>query len=246
MYREFAPSAGLAELVECVWRHEIAEPGGDATGVVLPDGRVDVIWTDDGRSLVAGPQTTFLARPLRPPFVALGVRFRPGIGPPLLGLSAHELVDLHVPLADVDTRAAGVLRGRLAAAVDPLAAVEAFEDGVAALADHAGGRDPAVAGATRLLEESRATVSNVSRELWLSERQLERRFRASVGYGPKTLQRVLRFQRVMRALRRGGAGDGGLARIAAAAGYADQAHMTRECRALSGLSPAQLARRWRG
>jgi len=71
-------------------------------------------------------------------------------------------------------------------------------------------------------------------------RQLRRRFHDAVGYGPKTLQRVLRFQRFVRALDAcGGACD--LAASAAEAGYADQAHLTRECVALSGMTPAALA-----
>jgi AraC-like DNA-binding protein len=58
-----------------------------------------------------------------------------------------------------------------------------------------------------------------------------------VGYGPKTFQRVARFQRAVGELRRAGAE---LARAAASAGYADQAHLTRESRRLAGLSPREL------
>ena len=57
-----------------------------------------------------------------------------------------------------------------------------------------------------------------------------------MGYGPKTLDRVLRFQRFLRR-----AGEGDLARTAAELGYADQAHLTRECVRLSGVTPARLA-----
>ncbi len=46
--------------------------------------------------------------------------------------------------------------------------------------------------------------------LGVSERQLRRRFEDAVGYGPKTLARVLRFQRFL-ALASGG---GELARLA--------------------------------
>lgn len=58
--------------------------------------------------------------------------------------------------------------------------------------------------------------------------------------GPTTLQRLLRFQRVVAAvhgpLARGEVpADDGLARLAADAGYADQAHLTRESVRLAGL-----------
>jgi AraC-like DNA-binding protein len=66
-----------------------------------------------------------------------------------------------------------------------------------------------------------------------------------VGYGPKTLQRVLRFRRFVSRIDAGlpaGAERHDLATLAVQAGYADQAHLTRECQALAGLTPAALAR----
>jgi AraC-like DNA-binding protein len=244
MYREYRPPSELANFVECFWRHERSEPDPGDSGVILPDGRVDVVWTGGGPTLVAGPQTRFLTRPLQAPFVAVGVRFHPGVVSSLLGLPAHELVDTHVPLADIDTRRAARLIDQLAALSDPGQAVGALGGAVAKLADDADVLDPLVRRATGLLDESETTVGGVASELALSERQLQRRFRDAVGYGPKTLQRILRFRRFVSELGRERDGAGGLARIAASTGYADQAHLTRESRQLSGLSPVQLGARW--
>jgi hypothetical protein len=61
---------------------------------------------------------------------------------------------------------------------------------------------------------------------------------AAFGYGPKTLDRVLRLQRFL-VLGRADA-DAGLARLAADAGYADQAHLGHDCRALAGATPGEL------
>jgi AraC-like DNA-binding protein len=74
------------------------------------------------------------------------------------------------------------------------------------------------------------SVRDVADRLGLSERQLRRRSLAAFGYGPKTLQRVLRFQRALRLARAGEP----LADAAFAAGYADQAHFAHEVRALAG------------
>jgi transcriptional regulator GlxA family with amidase domain len=67
----------------------------------------------------------------------------------------------------------------------------------------------------------------------VSERRLRRRFVQAVGYGPATYLRVTRFQRAVALASR----VPGLAALAAAAGYADQAHLSRDCRALTGLTP---------
>ena len=98
--------------------------------------------------------------------------------------------------------------------------------------------DAAVREAARRLVDPRTRVDTLASDLGLSERQLRRRCRAGVGYGPKTLQRVLRFRRF---LDLAGPGEE-LAALAAGAGYADQAHLTRESRRLTGLAPAALLR----
>ncbi|WP_449064683.1 helix-turn-helix domain-containing protein [Planomonospora algeriensis] len=59
------------------------------------------------------------------------------------------------------------------------------------------------------------------------------------GYGPKTLQRVVRFQRALRLAGRGT----GLAEVALASGYADQSHMSNEVRRLAGVPLRQLVNR---
>jgi AraC-like DNA-binding protein len=242
MYREYPAPKALAGLVECFWRHELLDAASDQSGVILPDGRVDVVWTGGGQPLLAGPQTRFLPRPLQPPFSAIGARFYPGVGPPLLGLPAYELVDMHVPLTALDTDPAVALSERLASldAAPGQATVATLSDALVKLVDRVETLDPLVRGAARLLDASRTTVSHIAHELALSERQLERRFRESVGYGPKTLHRILRFRRFLAELSQRRDGSDGLARIAATAGYADQAHLTRESRRLSGFSPSQL------
>ena len=98
--------------------------------------------------------------------------------------------------------------------------------------------------AARLLHDPRARAEDIADDVGLSPRQLRRRCHAVVGYGPKTLQRVLRFRRFVSrldALPRCPA-DLDLADLAVQAGYADQAHLTRECGRLAGLTPAALAR----
>jgi len=100
-----------------------------------------------------------------------------------------------------------------------------------------------MARAAALLRDPAARTEAVAAEVGLSERQFRRRCQAAAGYGPKTLQRVLRFQRFVRLLdaaRAPALPD--LAAVATQAGYADQAHLTRECSDLSGLTPVKLAR----
>ena len=73
----------------------------------------------------------------------------------------------------------------------------------------------------------------------------ERHCEYAFGYGPKTLNRVLRMQCYLKLSKTNS--TLGLTGLAAAAGYADQAHSSREARSLTDLTPktllAQLANR---
>ena len=234
-YTEWPAPAALRDAVACLWA-QVTAPDGDRAGLVLPDGCTDLVWEPGRGAFVAGPDTGPVATTMVAGTVILGVRFRPSAGGPALGIPLSELRDQRVDLADLrpgDAR-------RLPATLDPDTAEARMLDVAAALVT-GGAPDPAVARAVRLLRDPQARAEDVAAEVGLSLRQLRRRCHAVVGYGPKTLQRVLRFRRFLSHLDSGpDALD--LAALAAETGYADQAHLTRECGKLSGLTPAALAR----
>ncbi len=98
--------------------------------------------------------------------------------------------------------------------------------------------DELVLAGLPLLGRRGSSVAELARTLAISERALRRRFNDAIGYGPKKLDRIIRFRRLLQLGAR--PRDGGLAAVAAELGYADQAHLTRDCRELSGLTPAEL------
>jgi AraC-like DNA-binding protein len=239
-YREWAPPAALAPVVACLWA-QVAH-GSARRSVVLPDGCTDLVWQAGGPAFVAGPDTGPVPTVLPPGTVLIGARFRPGAGGHVLGLPLSELRDLRADLADVRRDLARRLPGTL----DPEDAVDRVTD-IAGRPAVAGPPDRAVLRACLLLADPAARTGEVAAEVGLSERQLRRRCEAAVGYGPKMLQRVLRFRRfVSLADRAGRAGLADLGAAAAACGYADQPHLTRETVRLAGLPPAALVRERQG
>ncbi|WP_461036314.1 helix-turn-helix domain-containing protein [Streptomyces mayteni] len=225
-YRERpARLAGLAGGV--VW--DLAAPT-DRVGRVLPDGCMDLIW-DGARLLVAGPDTRahLVASAAGARFT--GLRFAPGVGPLVYGLPANELTDLRVGLDELwPARSVRWLTERVAGAASAGAALEEL-----AAARLSAAPEPWLARAVAALAAGRG-VAETAGELGLSERQLRRRGLAAFGYGPKTLARVLRLQRAL------GLTDAGTppATAAALAGYADQAHLAREVRELTGVPLTRL------
>jgi AraC-like DNA-binding protein len=187
---------------------------------------MDLLWMD-GELLVAGPDTTAYVTTLHPGAVNIGLRFAPGSGPAVVGVPASELRDLRVPLAEL-WPAADVRRltDQVAAAADPAAALEEIAAGRLRRADPP---DPAVTGIVTGLRAGRP-VARIAWDAGLGERQLHRRCLAAFGYGPKTLGRILRMNRALAMARTGTS----FATVAVAAGYADQAHLAREVKALAG------------
>lgn len=235
-YAEWLPPEELRGPVACLWARVVGAGEAAGEGLVLPDACSDLIWDQEAGAYVAGPDTGPVRTVTRPGAVLVGVRFRPSAGGVALGLPLSEVRDQRVGLADLRP---GLAR-RLPAALPPPAAAANILD-VAGRLVAAGSPDRAVARAATLLRDPSARTEEVAAAVGLSERQLRRRCHAAAGYGPKTLQRVFRFQRFVRRLDASAAVPD-LAAAAADAGYADQAHLTRECAALSGLTPAALAR----
>jgi AraC-like DNA-binding protein len=230
-YQELAPPAGLGAHVACLWLSH------DGAVRVLPDACVDVVL-DAGRLVVAGPATTARWAPASPGQARVGLRFRVASAGAALGVPASELLDRDVPLAELWGRAGRRLEDEVARAPAPGAALAALARGVAARLPAADGRDAIVRQAAVAVVGQGLPVHEAARHVGLSERQLRRRFERAVGYGPATLVRVQRFQRFLALAQRNP--EAALARLALDAGYADQAHLTRECRRLAGLSAAAL------
>jgi AraC-like DNA-binding protein len=235
-YREWLPPAELRRSLSCLWVSVIPPDGGQAIQQVYPDGCIDLIWQSGHGAYLAGPDTGPAPAELPAATIVVGARFRPGAGGPAIGLPLSDLRDQRVDLADC----LPALARQLPADLPPTIALNLVTRLAAQLVS-AGPPDPLVLEGTRLLARGDTSVTKMSSELAVSERQLRRRFDAAVGYGPKMLYRVLRFRRALAHLQ-AAARDGDLAALAIEAGFADQAHLTREITSLTGLPPAALAR----
>lgn len=212
--------AGLPQVI--AWRAQVVS---GTTARILPDGCMDLIW-HSGDVFIAGPDTAVQAHPRRDPGRLFGLRFAAGTGPAVLGVPADEFTDRQVPLDQVWSPAE--VR-RIAESSSPGEALEA------AARRRWQSPDPAL---VEVAARARAgwAVDAIAARLGLSARHLQRRVRVAFGYGPKTLTRILRMQRAL-ALARGGTP---FADVSAVAGYADQAHLSREVRALAGVPLREL------
>ncbi len=242
-YREIVPHPALRPFVECSWV-STSRPG--ATHRVLPDGCVDVLFETTGagsRGLLIGAMTRPREHICATTAHFTAVRFRPGGAWPFVDAPLCEWTDGRLPLAELWPEAAR-LEDAIAAAADHGAQVAHLER--ALLVRLAAGARPkraptrcAVACVAAIRADPSAfRLGALSDELGAGRHALARRVRELTGLGPKQLARILRMQGAIADLRRGSA----IAAAAAARGYSDQAHLTREARALTGWTPSALRR----
>jgi AraC-like DNA-binding protein len=237
-YREDRPAAALDAHFQCVWSNTIAhnEPSRLA---VVPDGCVDIIWID-GELTVAGPDVSVALSCVSRGSMFVGARFRPGAAHTWLGLPMSEVVDSRLALDHFWGTRAREIAARIGDATTTDARTHALEAALCAMAPDLAPPAPDMGFVFNALKTESAGdgMAIVLDRLDVSPRTLRRRCQEAFGYGPKTLDRILRFQRFLKLARQGE--EQRLATLAFEAGYADQAHLTREVRRLSGLSPATV------
>lgn len=243
-YVERIPSPALAGRVRTVW---IQRTGSNSyVQRHLPTGGVELHCPIGGLPRLVGPLTAARVQVLAPHTTVVGARFWPSAAAPLLGLPADELADLTVRLDDLWGDAAARLGELLATAPEPAAALELLQRYLLHRQARSAGPDPLIAEAVRhLMPWQPVEIGRLTAGLAISASQLRRRFLTTVGVGPKTLQRTLRFQGYLALAQAAAAPSdrvlgGGLADLAAEAGYADHAHLSRECRRLTGRTPREL------
>lgn len=242
IYREFAPRAVLGEFVHCVWT--FTAPPDATPQPIAPDGRPELIvhcgqpYVERATARIQPPVLFAgqLTKPLSlaaPSDVALiGVRFRVDGARAFLGRDVDAATNRRLDLAALHGQAAVTLHNAAREAGGLRQTVEVVQDYVEARV--VDGRVDALVreAVTRLLAGEEVCA------LGVSERQLQRRFKAHVGVSPRALQTILRFRRVFDAIEQ--PETSGWVEAALDAGYFDQPQMVRDFRRFLGCT----ARDW--
>lgn len=241
MYQLRPPDPTLSRYIEHYWFVR-AEPQApfDLTVDVYVDLRADLIfnfgvpyrrgvggaWVEQQASNLDAQRMHPIKIAQRGEIVNTGVRFRTG------GLAAFTTESVHLwndRIVPIDEAFAHTPELRDRSVDEQKALLDRYFRGRLALT-------PAKESFFALKERIEGGVTRMQ-ELDAPMRQLDRLFKANLGFTPKTLARVVRFQAALSRLKR----DPGctLAEVAAECGYYDQSHFVREHKALAGVSPKQ-------
>ena len=237
-YDPIPPRPALDRVLACSWT---ARPSGRHR--LVPDACLDLVWLSTAELWLCGPETSAWTFQLSPGVESVGVRFRPGIAPPLWGFDASTILNRRISWRDVVGGAASSdLLEAIARAPDDHRRITAIENTVATRLMVAGPRafdDVADAVLQRLAADPRARAGDIAAMCGLAPRQLLRRCQTAFGYGVSTLARIVRFHRFWSIVELSPPGRS-FAALAQDAGYSDQAHLVHDCRAITGLAPRQF------
>jgi AraC-like DNA-binding protein len=256
----YTPPPPLGDFVAAIWHWE-GDPGPHRYDRLLPTGAASLIVNlQEDRIRDYDPQDLQLCESFPGAVVVgtysqatvidtdeqravLGVNFRPGGAFPFLGIPAGELQNGQASLEVLWGSRGRRLRELLLEAPTVAGRFAIVEQALRAQITRPLARHPAVAFALRGFESVTApTVGEVTRQTGLSRRRFIEVFRDQVGLAPKVYWRLQRFRHVLQRVHR--APRVGWADLALECGYYDQAHLIRDFRAFSGLSPsAYLVRR---
>jgi AraC-like DNA-binding protein len=235
------PAGRLTTFIEHFWIHDGRRPRDRWR--IVPDCNGHLIFSVCKRAgsveaqlFVVGARSQYVDIDVTGRYLTVAARLRPGALTILTGVRASELTDRSVPLAELTGHSARELLDRMSMATS----IDAQRQMATFLSRQFDCADTDSLSLGRLLTRT-PTVAAFAAALDLSKRSLYERSGQLVGLAPKRALRIARLHRALWLAE----GRQPWSAVAAAAGYADQAHLTRDMQALLGEGPTDWARRGR-
>ncbi len=251
-YRETKPCAALAGYVKCFWilEKDYAQPD-QTLETIFPDGCLDLIF-HSGCPLAVVSEEGFVQQPsafiigqMKQPLMltssgytrVIGVRFFPFGAFPFLQTSLKALADQTVALDLLVGGVAAELGDRIQE-LPTRPALGLIEQFLCTRLASTPIQIGDIAETTRLLYQQHGliTIPQLADYANMTRRSLERKFADIVGYSPKTLARILRFNRVRNDLMLDATLN--LTDLAYRYGYFDQAHFIHDFQQFSQQTPS--------
>ena len=259
-YQEYLPSTALKPYVECYWHHVVGGEPGEKLPIqyCVPLGMVEII-----HNLKSEHREVFLNGNWQnlPDFfmvglgedpaiwkgtgtsVDFGIRLKPESLLQLFKLRASDVCMGCVDIESVFGHELDHYSDKLRDATDIKAFIQIAEGFLMSRLQHLKSERTYVIEATKLIRESKGALSidQLSKNLYISKRQLQRSFKEHYGTSPKTYQRIIRFSSAYNYFQKSKTPPT-WADISYSFGYSDQAHFIRDFKYFTGESPTILYR----
>jgi AraC-like DNA-binding protein len=255
-YVEMEAASSLADVVMTYWGFTVNSlPSPDFMHQVWPDGCVSLAMSfGEDRcygAVIVGPRIVATPVAVHAGERYFGIRFRPESGAVSCGRDATTLRDEKVFAREIFGERIDALTNALATVHDSEAAARVMDEWLAGVRVAPDAIDATVREAVQYIvrEDGTCSMQDVADAVHLTLRQLQRRFRSATGLTPKEYANIRRARAALKLMLSGehtgkrSRAFGGWARVAAESGFADQAHLAKECSRLLQLTPTMVSDR---
>lgn len=253
-YKEYRPNPKLASHVACFWTLEVDGGGSRQLHRILPDGCVDLIVNlraPNFRSAAffTGLMIDYDVMTFTGPEFSFGIRLFAGSAEPFMGQPPGQMQDAHVYVEDIWGAEGLLLAEKLLASstVSVHVMIAVAEEWMLRIlakeelyASGGGSASLLVQNALMAIHDRNGVISieEMAAELAFTERHVRRAFSEVLGISPKSITEIVRFQSILRQLRR--SPHIPLVELAQMFGYYDQSHFIKSFKRLYGLPPGQM------
>ena len=249
----FSPHADLDPFVECYWAWQ-ASPAGGELDPLLPDAAPELIfhlatppsalrqtgqWEPQPSAFLLCATLHSVRLSIEKPMAVFAIRFRPWGISRFTARSMAELVDREIAPEHVFASFGAELTDAIRSATDTAERIAIADSALKnALAEHAE-KDELLRRLHRSAAGGYAKGRDIAASLGISERSLRRYWRDIVGMEQRKFVSLMRFHRALAMIDAGAP----LSVVAAECGYADQPHLARDIKSISGLPASYLRKR---
>lgn len=254
-YQTYEPSEDLAILIKCYWTLESPKENITERQTIVPDGCMEMIfhygdfykqYTENGNCIIQ-PKCFVIGQLTRPLKIEptgetgiFSVRFRPNGFLPFATMPIKEMENTAVPLGKLFGIAGEQIEQNILNAHSILDRIKLIESFLLDLLTDTLTIDHIVKSTveTILSANGQLSIDEVSKQININRRQLERKFSLAIGLSPKKLSKTIRLQATLKMLLNKQFTS--LTALAFESEYYDQAHFIKDFKELTGLTPKEF------
>lgn len=250
-YKRFQPCEKLEKFVDCFWVIESDDPA-PVKQKIIPDGFPELIfhygeryrininksWKLQSTSLLAGQIKKHFFLQNTGVTGVFGIKFKPAALTQLFGLSMKVFTDKVVALKNVDNASLKQLGTKIKACKNYQEMIVAAEEQLQNIAERHLAENNVIETIIDLIFKSNGVLSmtEIQKEVFITERQLQRLFQNYIGLSPKFYNRIIRFNQIFPLLQQG---KFSWLDITHRSGYFDQSHFIRDFKSFTGEDPSK-------
>lgn len=254
-YCTYQPNPELSALVKCYWTLESKREENHERQTIVPDGCMEMIfhygdlyrqYTKNGNSIVQ-PKCFVIGQLTKPLEIAptgetgiFAVRFHPNGFLPFAPIPIKALANTAISLGELFGTDGKQLEQKILTAnstSERITSVEAFLLGRLTQMETI---DRLVKSTVEIIltANGQLSVEEISKQININRRQLERRFSSAIGLSPKQLSKIIRLQATLKMLLSNDFTN--LTALAYQADYYDQAHFIKNFKEFTGFTPKEF------